>query len=122
MRPIHRPGLRQFGATSPGAPASQMEPAFKRVLMYVFVGTRGGFNRARIVEFLRNEPSNQNRISEKLKLDYKTVQHHLRFLVENSVVIASSPKGTYGAVYFLTPYVEKHFDVLKGMWARFGQS
>ena len=90
-------------------------------MVYVFVGSRGGQNRVRIVEMLKGEPSNPNRISEKLNLDYKTVQHHIKMLEQNSVVVASS-KGAYGAVYFLTPYFEKHFDAIKTMWARFGQS
>ena len=88
-------------------------------MVYVFVGTRGGQNRIRIVELLRAEPANPNRISEKLTLDYKTVQHHIKLLEENGVVVSSS-KGAYGAVYFLTPYFEKYFDAVKVMWARFG--
>ncbi len=114
--------LRQTAAepAGPGAPGF-LDPSFKRMMVYVFVGSRGGQNRVRIVEMLRGEPSNPNRISERLGLDYKTVQHHVKLLEENGVVVASS-KGTYGAVYFLTPYFEKYFDVVKVMWARFGQS
>ncbi len=91
------------------------------MMVYVFIGSRGGQNRARIVDFLKSEPSNPNRISEKLGLDYKTVQHHIRMLEQNEVIVASS-KGTYGAVYFLTPYFEKHFEAIRPMWAGFGQS
>jgi len=90
--------------------------------MYVFVGMRGGYNRVRIVELLKKEPSNPNQISEKLKLDYKTVQHHIRLLEQNGVIVASSPKGTYGAIYFLTPYTERHFEAMRQMWEGFGQS
>ncbi len=115
-------GLHGFGDSSSTAPSSTIDPSFKRVMMYIFAGTRGGYNRARIVELLREEPMNSNRIAEKLDLDYKTVQHHLKLLQENEVVVPSSPKGTYGAVYFLTPYVEKHLEVLRLIWARFGQS
>jgi len=106
---------------APAASQTPLDPSFKRMMVYIFVGSRGGQNRARIVEMLRNDPSNPNKISEKLNLDYKTVQHHIRMLEENDVVVASS-KGAYGAVYFLTPYFEKHFDVIKKMWAGFGQS
>lgn len=106
-------------ATPPAGP--QLDPSFKRMMVYVFVGSRGGQNRARIVELLRAEPSNPNKISEKLGLDYKTVQHHIRMLEQNGVIIASS-KGSYGAVFFLTQYFERHFDTLRPMWARFGQN
>jgi len=91
------------------------------MMVYVFVGSRGGQNRARIVELLRTEPSNPNKISERLGLDYKTVQHHIKMLEENGVIIASS-KGTYGAVFFLTQYFERYFDSLRPMWARFGHN
>ncbi len=116
------PFIRQMSEStgSASAPAA-LDPAFKRIMVYVFIGTRGGQNRVRIVELLRGEPANPNRISEKLTLDYKTVQHHIRFLEENGVIISSS-KGTYGAVFFLTPYFEKHFDSVKAMWDRFGQN
>jgi DNA-binding transcriptional ArsR family regulator len=90
-------------------------------MVYVFVGTRGGYNRARIVELLKEEPMNAHRISERLELDYKTVQHHLRLLEENQVVVASSPKPAYGAVYFLTPYIERNLEVLRQMWLNLGK-
>jgi len=90
-------------------------------MVYLFLGTRGGYNRARIAELLKEAPLNPNQISERLRLDYKTVQHHIKLLEENGVIVPSS-KGSYGAIYFLTPYAEKHYDAMKGMWARFGQS
>lgn len=88
-------------------------------MVYLFLGTRGGRNRIKIVRLLRNEPSNPNKISEKLGLDYKTVQHHLKVLDENGVLVASA-KDTYAALYFLTPYFEKHYETVSTMWARFG--
>jgi DNA-binding transcriptional ArsR family regulator len=113
--------ILQLGTQGSVSPASSMDPAFRRIMVYIFVGSRGGYNRVRIVELLRTAPMNPNQISEKLGLDYKTVQHHLRLLEENGVIVPNA-KGTYGAMFFLTPYAEKHFDSMKGMWAGFGQS
>ncbi len=114
--------FRQYGAGSdPSAAPGSLEPSFKRVMVYLFIGSRGGQNRSRIVELIGQEPSNPNKISEKLSLDYKTVQHHLKLLEENGVIVPSA-KGTYGAVYFLTPYFEKNFAAIKSMWARIGQN
>ncbi len=90
--------------------------------MFIFVGSRGGYNRVRIVELIRQEAMNPNKIAEKLELDYKTVQHHLKLLQENGILVPSSPKGTYGAMYFLTPYVEKNLEAIRHIWGRFGQS
>lgn len=102
-------------------PEAQVDPSFRRIMVYLFVGSRGGQNRVRIVETLRTEPSNPNKLSEKLNLDYKTIQHHLRMLEENGVIIPNE-KGAYGAIFFLTPYFEKYFESVKVMWAKFGQS
>ena len=89
--------------------------------MAVTIGTPDRPPRARVVELLGEEPMNAHRISERLKLDYKTVQYHLKLLEENQVIVASSPKAAYGAVYFLTPYVEKHLGVLRQMWPNLGK-
>jgi DNA-binding transcriptional ArsR family regulator len=96
-----------------------LDPSYKRAMVYLFLGTRGGKNRVKIVELVKDQPSNSNRISEKLDLDYKTVRHHLKVLGDNGVLV-SNEKDSYGAVYFLTPYFEKHYDLLRRMWAEFG--
>jgi len=98
-----------------------IDPAFKRLLMYLLVGTKGGFNRLQIIKLIHEEPLNPNKIGEKLNLDYKTVQHHLKILRENSIVVMSSPSGTYGAMYFLAPYMEKNISLVDEIWARFGK-
>ena len=114
--------LMQTGEKS-GSPSipSELEPAYKRIMMYLFVGMRGGQNRARIVELLKKEPCNANKIAETLALDYKTVRHHLKLLEENGVIVASA-REAYGAVYFLTVYFEKYFHLIRKMWVGFGQS
>ena len=89
--------------------------------MYLLVGTKGGFNRLQIMRLIHDEPLNPNKIGEKLNLDYKTVQHHLKILRENSIVVTSSPSGTYGAMYFLAPFVEKNIGIVDEIWARFGK-
>jgi DNA-binding transcriptional ArsR family regulator len=104
----------------PSSSGHAVDPAFKRVLMYLLVGTKGGFNRGLMIKLLKDEPMNANKIGERLALDYKTIQHHLKILQENNIVVTSTA-GTYGAMYFLTPYVEKHMSVLEEIWARFGK-
>jgi DNA-binding transcriptional ArsR family regulator len=104
-----------------GAGSPTVDPAFKRLLMYLLVGTKGGFNRLQIMKLIHDEPLNPNKIGEKLNLDYKTVQHHLKILRENSIVVTSSPSGTYGAMYFLAPFVEKNSSLVDEIWARFGK-
>lgn len=81
------------------------------VLWYVLTGTRGGANRARILQSLEERPRNANQLAESLGLDYKTVRHHLDVLVENDVL---EPSGDdYGAVYLITDRARDHWDVIE---------
>ena len=105
---------------APLAASSGMDPAYKRVLMYLLVGSKGGHNRVQMIKLLKDEPMNANKMGERLGLDYKTIQHHLKILQENNMVVTSSA-GAYGAMYFLTPYLEKNISVLEEIWARFGK-
>ena len=92
----------------------------KNLLWYLIAGTKGGETRGRILQLLREKPSNANKIAEVLKLDYKTVRHHLEVLEKNNVIIAIN-KGKYGAVYFLSEFMESNIKVFGEIWAQFGK-
>ncbi len=79
-------------------------------LWYVFTGTRGGPNRARILQALDERPRNANQLAEDLSLNYDTVRHHLDVLTDNDVVEASG--DDYGAVYVPTEKVRQHWGVV----------
>ena len=91
-------------------------PVDKR-LWHLIVGTRGGLNRAKIVHLLRARPYNANALAAALGLDYKTVRHHLRVLVENDIVMASRDQK-YGTLYFLTPRLQNHFEDFLEIWEK----
>ncbi|MDH3677698.1 MAG: winged helix-turn-helix domain-containing protein, partial [Nitrosopumilus sp.] len=59
---------------------------FKGILWYIISGTRGGPNRARILNLLNTESLNAHQISKELNLDHKTVAHHLKILSKNELV------------------------------------
>jgi DNA-binding transcriptional ArsR family regulator len=96
------------------------DPRFKRLLWYLIGGTKGGANRAKIIELLNSNPSNPNQISHLLKLDYKTISHHLDVLVKNGIIITDS-KESYGAMYFLTPLMENNYLLLSEILERIGK-
>ncbi len=77
---------------------TKTHPETKRLFWFVFAATRGGANRIRIISHLRNMPSNTNRLSKEMGLDYKAVQHHLRSLEKNNLV--TKVGSNYGATYF----------------------
>lgn len=99
---------------------TQQDPFLKRILWQMIAGTRGGANRARILETLKDVPYNANQLAEKLNLDYKTVQHHLKVLTKNGL-IATSETGSYGALYFLTPRMENAKNIVDEIWAKIGR-
>ncbi len=66
----------------------------------MLTGMKGGINRVEIIKLLIRGKLNANQLKEKLKLDYKTIQHHLRLLKKNRFIMNSG--NNYGAVYFLT--------------------
>ena len=113
---------RIFESVSKETPIGSLydERYIKRLLWYLLGGTRGGPNRAEIIKTLQNRPCNANQLAEVLKVDYKTIQHHVRILQENGLV-AVSDKGVYGAMLFLTPKMEEAFPVLEEIWGRIGR-
>ena len=92
----------------------------KNLLWYLIAGTKGGETRGRIIDLLKKNPSNANKIAEILKLDYKTVRHHLEVLEKNNIITAVN-KGNYGAVYFLSDLMQENFKVFGEIWAQFGK-
>ncbi len=92
----------------------------KNLLWYLIAGTKGGETRGKIIDFLKNKPSNANRIAEMLKLDYKTVRHHLEVLEKNNIIVAVN-KGGYGAVYFLSELMQSNIQIFNEIWEQFGK-
>lgn len=81
------------------------------VLWQVLAGTRGGPNRARILNAVRERPRNANRLAEETGLAYQTVRHHLDVLERNDVV--TSTDEDYGAVYLPSDRTRQHWDTVE---------
>lgn len=106
-----------------GRPSSggYVDPRFKRVLWYLIGSTKGGVNRAKIIELLNSRPANPNQIANQLKLDYKTVLHHLKVLSDNGLIITDN-RESYGAAYFLTPIMENNYQSFVEILAKIKRS
>lgn len=111
---------RITGAVDTGLRPLYGEKYLRRLLWYLLGGTRGGPMRAEIIKSLKDRPSNPNQLAASLGVDYKTVQHHVRILEENGLIV-SSEKGTYGAVFFLTPKMEEALPIFNEIWSKIGR-
>lgn len=87
----------------------------EKALWYLFVGTRGGANRARLVRALDERPMNANQLSDELDVDYNTVRYHLDKLIDHNVL--ESGGEAYGELYFLTDQFETHRDTFEDVLA-----
>ena len=85
------------------------EPELRRLLWFLLGGSRGGLNRARIIQKLRDKPSNQNQLANNLGIQYKAVQHHVRVLVRSSLLVATGEK--YGITFSLSPWLESRTEI-----------
>ena len=81
----------------------------ERALYWIIAGTMGGNNRARIIKELLKKPQNTNQLSKLLKLDFKTVQHHLRVLEKNKIVLYKGGGG-FAKIYFPSQMLEDNID------------
>ena len=96
-----------------------MNGNFGRILWYVFATSKGGPTRIRIVDLLEKRPYNMHQISKELKLDYKTIQHHIRVLEENRVITAEEKK--YGTIYFPSAMFDGVKDIFNGIKNKVGE-
>lgn len=89
-------------------------------ILYFLTGTKGGMNRVEILKLLQKRALNANELKEKLGLDYKTIQHHLRLMVKHRFISASGMN--YGAIYRLTDEFKSHKHVLNEILAKVNKS
>ncbi|HEU05213.1 MAG TPA: ArsR family transcriptional regulator [Nitrosopumilus sp.] len=82
----------------------------KRLLFYLFTGTRGGYTRLRVVMLLLQRPYNTHQLAQELDLDYKAVQHHMRVMEKNNLVTKIGEK--YGAMFHISNFLEYNIGAL----------
>jgi DNA-binding transcriptional ArsR family regulator len=86
------------------------------LLWYVLAGSRGGLNRGRIINLLREQPRNVNQLAEALDVHYRVAEHHIRALEKNHIIAPSGER--YGKLYFLSPEMEAHIHLFDKIWAQ----
>ncbi len=84
----------------------------KKLLFYIFAGTRGGITRLRIIMKLLEQPQNNNQLAIELGLDYKAVKHHMNMLMHNSMVSTIGDDAQYGVLYRISDLLETNLATL----------
>ena len=101
-----------------GPTKSSQDPRFRMILWLIIAGTRGGINRARILNLIKENPTNANKIATILKLDHKTVIHHIEILLKNDLI--SKDNKDYGSTYNLTQIMKDNQNVLAEIMGKIG--
>jgi len=92
---------------------------FKYLIGWLIAGTRGGVTRAHIIRALRETPQNANQLANLLRVDYRTIRHHLEVLEKNGLIVSTGDK--YGVTYFLSPEMEENYQLFEDIWNRIGK-
>jgi DNA-binding transcriptional ArsR family regulator len=93
--------------------------SLKYLLGWLIAGTRGGPTRAKIIESLKETPQNANQLASSLKMDYKTMRHHLEVLEKNKII--TSVGDRYGSTYFLTQTMEDNYSMFEEIMKKIGK-
>ncbi len=93
--------------------------SLKYLLGWLIAGTRGGPTRAKIIESLHETPQNANQLATALKMDYKTMRHHLDVMEKNKII--TSVGDRYGATYFLSQAMEDNYAVFEEIMTKIGK-
>lgn len=92
----------------------------KRLLWFLFAGSRGGLNRLKIISVLKETPLNANQLAKKLELDYKAIQHHIKVLEKNNMITKAGEK--YGVTYFISTFLEVNMESFNEIVQKLGKS
>ena len=109
--------LFSFSGTNNGQP--EPNPRFKMILWFIIAGTKGGVNRAKILNLIKDTPMNANKIATVLNLDHKTIVHHVKILSKNDLVIKA--EKDYAAEYQLTQIMKENQSVLEEIMQKIGK-
>ena len=96
------------------------DPDAKRLLWFIFAGSRGGLNRLRIISSLKENPLNTNQLAKELGLDYKAIQHHIKILEKNNLITKMGEK--YGVTYFISNYLEVNMETFEEIATKLDKS
>ena len=102
--------FKQLLNSRSGSEPRKPDKQTRKLLLYLFTSTRGGFTRLRIIILLLQKPLNTHQLAQELQLDYKAIQHHMQVLEKNNLVTKIGEK--YGAIFHLSNFLEINIGAL----------
>lgn len=102
--------FKQLLKEKPESANHRTDKQTRKLLLYLFTSTRGGYTRLRIIMLLLKQPYNTHQMAQELDLDYKAVQHHMKVLEKNNLVTKIGEK--YGAIFHLSQFLEINIRTL----------
>ena len=88
----------------------------KQLLGWLITGTKGGKTRAKIIKALKESPQNSNQLATLLKVNYKTIRHHIAILEKNKLIISAG--NHYSTAYFLSELMEANYVLFEEMTSK----
>jgi predicted transcriptional regulator len=85
--------------------------SIRQLIGWLITGTRGGKTRAQIIKTLKRSPQNPNQLATLLRVNYKTIRHHLTILEKNKLIISAGDH--YSAAYFLSELMEENYGLFE---------
>ncbi len=73
-----------------------------------------------IIAALKEMPRNANQLAGDLRLDYKTIRHHLEVLAKNRLI--SSIGENYGTTYSLSSELKENYSLFEEIWRKSGKN
>ncbi len=73
----------------------------------------------KIIDALKETPQNANQLATLLKMDYKTMRHHLQVLEKNKIITSIGDR--YGATYFLSQVMEDNYVLFEEIEKKIGK-
>ena len=83
----------------------------RQLLGWLIIGTKGDKTRSQIIKTLKKSPQNSNQLASLLKVNYKTIRHHLTVLEKNKLIISAGDH--YSTAYFLSELMEENYGLFE---------
>ena len=88
----------------------KVDKQMNRLFSSVFTGMGGRYIRMRILCAIAEDPMNTLNLSKQLNLDYKTIQHNIKVLEKNNLIVREG--DGYGDIFFPSELLSSNLSTL----------